>query len=85
MKNFFLLALIIPFFGACSFEQALLDEDLDGVYNAQDICKKTPKGARVDKFGCAIDSDFDGVIDVEDKCPNTSFNIMVNQEGCPKN
>lgn len=84
MKKILFYFFIILFFEACSFEQALLDEDLDGVYNTKDLCHQTPKGAKVDKFGCAIDSDSDGVIDLEDKCPNTPFDKLVNQEGCPK-
>ena len=59
------------------------DTDEDGVDDADDICPNTPKGIRVDQFGCPVDTDADGVPDYLDKCPNTPANIQVTSDGCP--
>lgn len=61
------------------------DMDADKIANYLDVCPKTPKGAKVDRYGCAIDTDMDGVIDFYDHCPNTPFDILVDQYGCKKN
>lgn len=65
--------------------QVLVDNDNDGVLDHKDICKQTPKGALVDKFGCALDSDRDGVIDLYDTCPSSKLIDTVNKEGCLQN
>jgi hypothetical protein len=59
------------------------DDDKDGVPNHLDKCPNTPKGAKVDKNGCAIDSDNDKIIDLFDKCPNTPKGVKVDFKGCP--
>ncbi|MBE0491047.1 MAG: hypothetical protein IBX44_02225 [Sulfurospirillum sp.] len=68
--------------GGCSLSQILLDTDNDGVLNHKDICKDTPLGALVDKYGCALDNDKDGVIDIYDKCKNTLSLDIVDAQGC---
>jgi len=60
-----------------------VDTDGDGVPNYNDACPGTPKGAKVDKFGCPLDEDKDGVHDYLDVCPNTPFGIEVDADGCP--
>lgn len=59
------------------------DEDGDWVADDVDTCPATPKGAKVDDFGCPLDSDGDGVYDGFDKCPNTPFRALVDSTGCP--
>lgn len=61
------------------------DKDKDGVRNSKDKCPDTPKGVKVDKFGCPIDSDKDGVPDYLDKCPGTVAEAgnFVDENGCP--
>ena len=49
------------------------DSDNDGVSDSYDQCPETPKGVKVDEFGCPIDSDIDGVPDYLDKCINTPY------------
>ena len=39
------------------------DPDRDGVSTATDLCPHTPRGAVVDRAGCALDADHDGVPD----------------------
>jgi len=60
-----------------------LDTDGDGVLDKYDQCPNTPKGVKVDKFGCPIDSDKDGVPDYLDKCPDTPKGVQVDKDGCP--
>jgi outer membrane protein OmpA-like peptidoglycan-associated protein len=60
-----------------------IDSDQDGVFDATDKCPGTPRGSKVDKYGCPIDSDGDGVLDYKDKCPQTPQGIKVDSEGCP--
>jgi OmpA-OmpF porin, OOP family len=59
------------------------DSDGDGVPDDIDKCPGTPKGVRVDEFGCPIDSDHDGVPDYLDKCPDTPAGVKVDSTGCP--
>ena len=59
------------------------DSDGDGVIDADDACSNTPRGIRVDEFGCPIDMDNDGVPDYQDKCPGTPKNVKVDVTGCP--
>ncbi len=73
---------ICLFLSGCSLSQVLVDEDSDGILNHKDICKQTPLGAQVDRYGCAIDSDKDGVIDLFDICPHTPLTDVVNAQGC---
>ena len=58
------------------------DSDGDGVYDDQDQCPDTPKGAPVDNVGCPLDSDGDGVADYKDQCPNTPTGATVDYRGC---
>ncbi len=60
-----------------------VDSDGDGVPDKYDKCPNTPKGVKVDKFGCPVDSDGDGVPDYLDKCPNTPKGVQVDKDGCP--
>jgi outer membrane protein OmpA-like peptidoglycan-associated protein len=46
------------------------DSDGDGVPDGHDKCPRTPKGEKVNSFGCPLDSDFDGIYDSMDKCVN---------------
>ena len=59
------------------------DSDGDGVPDKQDKCPNTPKGVKVDAFGCPLDADGDGVPDYLDKCPNTPRKAKVDTNGCP--
>jgi len=59
------------------------DSDHDRVSDDEDTCLSTPKGARVDRMGCALDTDGDGVFDGFDKCPDTPFEALVDASGCP--
>ncbi len=66
------------------FERAeAKDSDGDGVLDDVDKCPNTPKGAKVDRFGCPVDTDGDGVYDYLDQCPNTPKGVKVNRQGCP--
>ncbi|MCK4728995.1 MAG: OmpA family protein [Desulfobacterales bacterium] len=66
------------------FERAeAKDSDGDGVLDDVDKCPNTPKGAKVDRFGCPVDTDGDGVYDYLDQCPNTPKTVKVNRQGCP--
>jgi len=60
-----------------------VDSDGDGVPDNIDKCPNTPKGVKVDEFGCPLDSDGDGVPDYLDKCPNTPKGVQVDASGCP--
>jgi outer membrane protein OmpA-like peptidoglycan-associated protein len=57
------------------------DEDHDGVPNGNDKCPHTPKGIKVNTFGCPLDTDEDGIYDYEDNCP-TEWGPIANL-GCP--
>lgn len=57
------------------------DSDGDGVPDKDDRCPDTPKGWKVDRFGCPLDSDRDGIPDSEDDCPNTPG--IAELKGCP--
>jgi len=59
------------------------DTDQDGITDNLDKCPNTPKGVKVDKFGCPLDSDNDGVPNYLDKCPNTPKGVKVDKFGCP--
>lgn len=59
------------------------DSDGDGVPDDKDRCPNTPRGVKVDEFGCPLDSDGDGVPDYLDKCPDTPRGVAVDQWGCP--
>jgi len=58
------------------------DSDGDGVPDKFDLCPDTPKGVKVDEFGCPIDSDGDGVPDYLDECPDTPQGYPVDERGC---
>lgn len=57
------------------------DSDGDGVIDKEDRCPNTPKGYKVDKFGCTLDSDKDGIPDSEDSCPDVPG--VAELKGCP--
>ena len=61
---------------------AVLDSDKDGVPDNKDKCPNTPKGVKVDVFGCPLDADRDGVPDYRDQCPNTPLGATVDARGC---
>ncbi len=63
-------------------EPVVVDSDGDGVIDANDNCKETPKGVKVDTQGCALDSDGDGVADHKDQCPTTPAGVKVDTSGC---
>jgi len=58
------------------------DGDNDGICDKADNCPDTPKGCRVDSFGCPFDDDRDGIIDCLDKCPKTPAGAVVDSRGC---
>ena len=60
-----------------------IDSDGDGVYDRSDRCPYTPRGAKVDAYGCPFDSDEDGVLDGIDRCPDTRHGCTVDVYGCP--
>lgn len=60
-----------------------IDTDEDTVFDKQDKCPNTPKGAKVDIEGCPLDSDGDGVYDYQDDCPKTPKGVSVDKKGCP--
>lgn len=57
------------------------DSDGDGVADKDDKCPDTPKGWKVDAFGCPLDQDKDGVPDAIDKCPTVPG--PKENDGCP--
>ncbi|MBN2318185.1 MAG: OmpA family protein [Acidobacteria bacterium] len=59
------------------------DSDGDGVIDSEDKCPNTPRGVKVDRYGCPLDTDGDGVYDYLDKCPNTPRGVKVDSSGCP--
>ncbi len=60
---------------------ANLDSDDDGVIDTDDRCPGTPKGVKVDEFGCPLDTDEDGVPDYLDKEPKTKKGLKVDENG----
>jgi len=67
-------------FGLAAFK-GCPDSDGDGVPDKDDRCPNTPKGYKVDSFGCSLDSDKDGIPDSEDDCPDK---VGVSElKGCP--
>ncbi len=71
-----LVGLSFAFFGDA-------DSDNDGVVDSKDMCPETPRGVKVDLFGCPIDSDKDGIPDYKDDCPDTPEGVKVDKKGCP--
>jgi OmpA-OmpF porin, OOP family len=59
-----------------------VDWDGDGVFDRVDRCNDTPKGCRVDAYGCPADADHDGVCDELDRCPGTPQGAEVDAHGC---
>ena len=57
------------------------DSDGDGVADKDDKCPDTPKGWKVDAFGCPVDTDKDGVPDAIDDCPTVAG--TKENKGCP--
>ncbi len=64
-----------------AFEPLEGDSDGDGVAELNDRCADTPKGAKVDEFGCPMDSDNDGVYDYSDEEISTDEKLNVNKQG----
>ena len=62
----------------------IVDLDQDGVPDSLDKCQDTPKGNKVDRYGCPPDRDKDGVPDHLDKCPDTPVGVPVDPDGCPR-
>jgi len=60
----------------------ILDDDKDGVINANDKCANTIKDVTVDVDGCELDEDKDGVFNSQDTCPNTTAGVTVDTKGC---
>ncbi|WP_345972870.1 OmpA family protein [Sulfurimonas diazotrophicus] len=58
------------------------DSDGDGVIDDNDQCPNTPRGAKVDAYGCVPDDDRDGVANLYDKCPETPSGFKVDKVGC---
>ncbi len=67
-------------FGLAEFK-GCPDSDGDGVPDKDDRCPNTPKGYKVDKYGCTLDSDRDGIPDGEDACPDKPG--VAELKGCP--
>jgi len=65
------------------FGGGFVDSDGDGVPDNADKCPGTPKGVKVDNFGCPLDGDGDGVYDYLDNCPDTPKGVAVDSHGCP--
>lgn len=57
------------------------DYDSDGVRDWDDKCHGTPKGVKVDEFGCPFDDDKDGVANHADDEQNSPSGIEVNMHG----
>ena len=60
-----------------------VDSDGDGVPDRDDRCPYTPRGVKVDGYGCPFDTDKDGVLDGLDRCPDTEHGCKVDVYGCP--
>lgn len=67
-------------FGLAAFN-GCPDSDGDGVPDKTDRCPNTPKGYKVDAFGCPVDNDKDGIPDSEDACPDKAG--VSELKGCP--
>ncbi len=67
-------------FGLAAFN-GCPDSDGDGVPDKDDRCPNTPKGYKVDRFGCPVDTDRDGIPDSEDDCPDKAG--VSELKGCP--
>jgi OmpA-OmpF porin, OOP family len=67
-------------FGLAAFN-GCPDSDGDGVPDKDDRCPNTPKGYKVDRFGCPVDTDRDGIPDSEDDCPDKAG--VTELKGCP--
>jgi outer membrane protein OmpA-like peptidoglycan-associated protein len=67
-------------FGLAAFN-GCPDSDGDGVPDKDDRCPNTPKGYKVDRFGCPVDTDRDGIPDSEDACPDKAG--VSELKGCP--
>ncbi|MFT5279194.1 MAG: hypothetical protein ACI9P8_000828 [Bacteroidia bacterium] len=57
------------------------DSDGDGVNDFDDLCAKTPDGAKVDAFGCALDSDIDDIQNYRDDEESTPQGNIVTTRG----
>lgn len=57
------------------------DGDEDGVKDQEDKCPDTPKGLKVDKWGCQLDDDQDGVPNESDEELETPSGMAVNRNG----
>ena len=57
------------------------DHDRDGIADIVDNCPSTPRGIKVDEFGCAFDGDNDGVPNYMDEELNTKIGEIVNERG----
>lgn len=57
------------------------DHDRDGIADIVDNCPSTPRGVKVDEFGCAFDGDNDGVPNYMDEELNTKIGEIVNERG----
>ena len=76
----------------CVVDEDKVDDDRDGVPNADDLCPNTTAGATIDEDGCEVedvqceegtDADGDGVEDCNaDKCLGTAAGSEVDSEGC---
>ncbi len=58
-----------------------LDNDADGVNDADDKCPGTPKDIKVNERGCPDDNDEDGIPDYLDKELMTKINAIVDEQG----
>ena len=66
-------------------EEAVSDEDGDGIVDMNDDCPDTPSDEPVWPDGCSdsqLDSDEDGVTDDLDQCPETPVGAIVDGVGC---
>jgi len=60
-----------------------VDSDMDGIFDAVDLCPYSPPGVTIDFAGCPLDEDQDGVADFLDRCPMTPMELLVGIDGCP--
>ena len=61
------------------------DYDEDGIKDWDDKCHGTPKGVKVNEFGCPLDDDKDGVPNYSDEELSTPEGMAVNQKGVSLN